>query len=52
MVLVEGVNKRSRTLVHAAKGGEGGEVQIEEGLGGQLGGEQVECAKGVCGGGG
>lgn len=50
VVLVKGVNKLSCALVDAAKGGEGGEVQIQEGLGGQLGGEQVECAEGVCGG--
>ena len=44
VVLVKGVNKPSCALVDAAKGGEGGDVQIQEGLGGQLGGEQVERA--------
>lgn len=50
VVLVEGVNKPSCALIDAAKGSEGGEVQIQEDLGGQLGGEHVERAKGVCGG--
>lgn len=50
VVLVNGVNKLSCALVDAAKGGEGGDVQIQEGLGGQLGSEQVERAEGVCGG--
>lgn len=50
VVLVEAVNKASCALVDAAKGGEGGEVQVQEGLGGQLAGEQVKRAEGVCGG--
>lgn len=48
MVLVEGVNKPSCALVDAVKGGQDGEVQIDGGLDGQLGGERVKSAKGVC----
>lgn len=49
MVMVEGVDKPSCALACAAEGNEGGEVHIEEDLGGQLGGEHVERAEGVCG---
>lgn len=45
MVLVQGVDKPSCALVNAAEGGEGGKVQTEEDLGGQLGGEHFERAE-------
>lgn len=47
VVLVKGVDKGSCALVHPAEGGDCGEVQIEEDLGGQLGGDHVERAEGV-----
>ena len=48
LVLVKGVDKPSCALVNAAEGSEGGEVHMEEDLGGQLGGKHVERAEGVC----
>lgn len=47
VVLVKGVDIGPCALVHASESGDCGEVQIEEDLGGQLGGEHVERAEGV-----
>ena len=47
-VLIQGVDKASCALANAAEGGEGGEVHMEEDLGGQLGREEVKRAEGVC----